>query len=322
MKKTKAELDIIARRNTGKKTNLMRSEFQGITDVRYGAKLCDNDAYGANLSLVTFVISRPNDFKLRSLIRNTWAKEFQAQVNKSRLYFVIGQMGNDSSEFYLTELLIAMEDRQFGDLIQFGYVEDYYRLTIKSMAIIRWANVYCPLAVNILKVDSDALVNYDNLIKLCDQLKFSIKNLTETDKESPPFQLYGNIWRNVKVLRNKKNKFYTSVKDFSEPTYPIYSGSIWLLNGRFHSLFLYLASFKLAMPAFLWEDVYLTGIVPRELIRNGVPYRWHQISGFLFNVEPNRCRYLQATFITEHLTVNNLETIWTEVNNQSIQCNL
>ncbi|KAH9528530.1 hypothetical protein DERF_002471 [Dermatophagoides farinae] len=324
---TIVEKDIDRRRKLGMKTNIKKSEFKGITRLIYGARLCDPYTYGAHLTVVILVVTKPDDFRLRSLIRSTWASKFQTD-NSSRLYFVFGQMKQKMFDFRKIEELIRRENEYFNDIIQWNYQEDYFRLTIKSMAIIRWASVYCPLAVNVFKVDADALINHDNFIEFCRKLKQKQEqkqkpdDYNETKMLPPRFAIYGNLWNNSAVIRLQKNKFFTSFRDYSKKFYPLYSGSAWLMNGRSSCLFIYLAAVQQAMPALLWEDIYITGIVPEKLEKiSKISFRRHQIPGFQFNVEPkhiDQCIYNRSIIFTEKMKESNIESIWNRVTRQIV----
>ncbi|OTF82042.1 galactosyltransferase-like protein [Euroglyphus maynei] len=310
---TLVEKEIDRRRSIGMKTNLKKSEFKGITRLIYGARLCDPNEYGAQLTVAIFVVTKPDDFRLRSLIRSTWAKKFQTNPNSSRLYFVFGRMKQKLFDFRKIEEMIRQENDYFNDIIQWDYEEDYFRLTIKSMAIIRWASIYCPLAENIFKVDADALINHDNFIEFCQKLK---------QNQTTRFAIYGNLWNNSAVIRLQKNKFFTSFRDYSRKFYPLYSGSAWLLNGRSSGLFIYLAALQQSMPALLWEDIYITGIVPEKLEKIlNIPFQHHQMPGFQFNVETkniNQCLYNRSIIFTEKIKETNLESIWNRVMKTSL----
>nr|XP_027203520.1 putative UDP-GlcNAc:betaGal beta-1,3-N-acetylglucosaminyltransferase LOC100288842 [Dermatophagoides pteronyssinus] len=320
---TDVENEIEHRRSKGMKTNLKKSEFKVITKIILGARLCDPLEYGANLSVVIFVVTKPDDFHLRSLIRSTWASKFQSNSNTSRLYFVFGRiMRQKLFDFRKIDEMIRQENDHFNDIIQWNYSEDYFRLTIKSMAIVRWASIYCPLAVNVFKVDADALINYDNFIEFCQKLKQNYQ-YNQQNNNAARFAIYGNLWNNTAVIRLQKNKFFTSFHDFPKKFYPLYTGSAWLMNGRSSCLFIYLAAIQQSMPALLWEDIYITGIVPEKLEKiSKIPFKRYQMPGFQFNVKPkhiDQCIYNRSIIFTEQMKETNLQSIWNHVNNNSVE---
>ncbi|KPM06600.1 galactosyltransferase-like protein 1 [Sarcoptes scabiei] len=121
----KKEADIDQRRALGLRTNLKMEEFHGITRVLRGNRLCQENHYGQELSVIVLVVIKPFDFGMRSLIRSTWAKQLDPE--KGRLYFVIGHQSSKNQNYDLIDRMIDIESKRFNDLIQFDYEEDYFR---------------------------------------------------------------------------------------------------------------------------------------------------------------------------------------------------
>lgn len=331
------EVNIHHRRQKGQQTSLKASEFAPITRIRYGAQMCDKLFYGGNLSVIIFVITKPEDFQIRSLIRSTWGKQFQQDSSPTRLYFCFGETSEQkftSKPYYskeMVDVLIRKENDLFGDVIQWMFEDGYYRLTIKSLAIVRWASVYCPLVSNVFKVDADHLVNYDNLIRFCDFLKN--KSATYTNhpvllddgdidlNNTYNFTVYGKIWQKAKVIRSHKSKFFTSFYDYSNQLYPDYIGGPWFLTRTTHALLLYSMSVYHSMPALLWEDLYLTGIVGQNLLLSHVPFDRKQMSGFQYDMKAtliDSCRYNQSIIFTQTINEFNLVPIWNQIHNHTL----
>lgn len=261
-------------------TNLKLSEFADITRIRHGAQSCEegwkgggresssnkNNTYGAALTAVVFVITKPDDFAIRQRIRDTWGSQFSASANSPiRLYFAFGRepaLANESAPLpdpealELSELRVAEEAAQYGDIVQWAFADGYYRLTIKSVAILRWASVYCPRVPALFKIDADCLLNYDALRRFSAAVA---RNQTATGG----YYIYGNLWRGAPVLRSAKSKFYTSFLDYPQPVYPDYAGGAWYLAGPQLPLFMFRVAVLHSMPALLWEGL----CVPWELGR-------------------------------------------------------
>lgn len=255
-------------------TNLKLSEFADITRIRHGAQSCEegwkggerknkkNNTYGAALTAVVFVITKPDDFAIRQRIRDTWGSQFSASANSPiRLYFAFGRepaLANESAPLpdpealELSELRVAEEAAQHGDIVQWAFADGYYRLTIKSVAILRWASVYCPRVPALFKIDADCLLNYDALRRFSAAVA---RNQTATGG----YYIYGNLWRGAPVLRSAKSKFYTSFLDYPQPVYPDYAGGAWYLAGPQLPLFMFRVAVLHSMPALLWEGLCALG---------------------------------------------------------------
>lgn len=244
-------------------TNLKLSEFVDTTRLRHGARSCDENnagtrTYGADLTAIVFVITKPDDYHIRSLIRSTWGKQFTGPDSTIRLYFAFGldpALANTSvpqpnpEKEELDEARVGEESATYGDIVQWAFADGYYRLTIKSVAILRWASVYCPRVPVLFKVDADCLLNYDAL------KRFSLAVAQNRTNSGGNYYIYGNLWRRAAVLRSAKSKFFTSFFDYPQPIYPDYVGGPWYLAGPQLPLFMFRVAVLHSMPALLWEGL-------------------------------------------------------------------
>lgn len=121
-------------------------------------------SYGQDLLVVILVISKPNDFHRRKIIRETWGSHVKKN-SLVKIYFVIGKPHDQADDSIQND--IQYENHQFNDLIQFNFIDTYYNLTIKSLAMLRWSMVQCAMAKYVYKVDDDVIVNIENLISFC-----------------------------------------------------------------------------------------------------------------------------------------------------------
>ena len=98
------------------------------------------------------------------MIRKTWGKD--ARDKNVSVYFVVGLTSFTQEQYYLNH-----ESDKYQDIIQIGFIEDYFNATLKTIAILRWAQNKCGKSKFIVKVDDNALVIAKNLIKLGRALK-------------------------------------------------------------------------------------------------------------------------------------------------------
>lgn len=104
------------------------------------------------LTLLIVVLSSTINFAQREVIRETWGAA--ACRRGYRLVFLIGRpmLKPDQSK-------ILYEDTKHGDLVQADFTDSYRNLTLKSIAMVRWSNEYCPGPQFVLKIDDDMLLN-------------------------------------------------------------------------------------------------------------------------------------------------------------------
>ncbi|KAH9407371.1 hypothetical protein TYRP_012926 [Tyrophagus putrescentiae] len=86
----------------------------------------------------TAAVTSGKYFDRRMTIRKTWGKEAKEAGMKA----------------------IRAEAKQYGDMLQFNFIEDYYNLTLKAVAELKWAWRHCANSTRyLMKVDDDVLVN-------------------------------------------------------------------------------------------------------------------------------------------------------------------
>lgn len=95
----------------------------------------------------------------RMAIRRTWARE--AANYKMRVIFVIGQPRNAAEQRFLNT-----EASKYEDLLQFAFTDDYYNLTLKSIAELKWAEKHCNTSNYVIKSDDDVLLNLPQMSQL------------------------------------------------------------------------------------------------------------------------------------------------------------
>ncbi|XP_067271148.1 beta-1,3-galactosyltransferase 2-like [Pseudorasbora parva] len=159
--------------------------------------------------LVLMVPVAPNQVEARNAIRSTWGNESTVQGKAVLTLFVVGLTGGSDSEKAQQQL--EEESRQHRDLLQSNFVDSYFNLTIKTLAIMDWLATRCPQANFSMKVDSDMYINIENLMTLL-------------LAPNTPRQNYitGVVMRNRSVIRNKHSKWYVSEELYPEPNYPTY----------------------------------------------------------------------------------------------------
>ncbi|KAI6185772.1 Hexosyltransferase [Aphelenchoides besseyi] len=119
-----------------------------------------------NISFLVLVISRPDGFYAREMIRRTWMNDLVGSVilhlnvdvqdkpSDYRVLFIVGHRGDPDLNKLLDE-----EQRQFGDVIRYSAEDTYERLYVKVHAAFSWQQKFCPQARYLLKTDDDTVVD-------------------------------------------------------------------------------------------------------------------------------------------------------------------
>jgi len=122
---------------------------------------------GPNVTILILVASAPSHFLARNAVRETWGKRDELEKNGIRLAFVLGVTHNDTVEEELME-----EEDKHGDIIQEDFIDSYHNLTLKTLAMLKWVNLTCPIRNEtsypqfILKTDDDMFTNIHRLLKI------------------------------------------------------------------------------------------------------------------------------------------------------------
>ena len=203
--------------------------------------------------LLIGVVSKTDNFERRVIIRATWGR--YARDHGARLLFVVAR-----SRSTLTNQQVQDEQVRYGDMLQMGFDEDYYNLTLKSVALLEYAASHCEQTVqHVLKIDDDVLPNWPLLEKQFCQLKPA--------NTSAYVICTANNYR--EPIRDPTNKWYTPWDLFPAKRFPAYcSGPAYLLSMAAGKLLL--AHLQKSKRVFYLEDVYVTGLLrehePRVLM--------------------------------------------------------
>ena len=97
-----------------------------------------------------------NAFQRRQILRQTWVSDIKSR--NISVYFSIGLTVNQTQQKFIEDEAI-----KYGDLIQFGFIDSYYNLTLKSIANLRWSENYCRTK-HVLSLDDDLFVNIEPIL--------------------------------------------------------------------------------------------------------------------------------------------------------------
>ncbi|XP_029918057.1 beta-1,3-galactosyltransferase 5-like [Myripristis murdjan] len=159
--------------------------------------------------LVLMVPVAPADVAARDAIRKTWGNETLVQGKLVQTLFLLGVPGGADAQQQQQNL--KQENLLHHDLIQSNFQDSYRNLTIKTMVMLEWLTAHCLSASYVMKIDSDMLLNVQNLVNLL------------LDPNTPKQNyMTGLVWWHSPVLRNPEDKFYMPKEVFDKPEYPPY----------------------------------------------------------------------------------------------------
>uniref|UniRef100_A0A6I8N6P3 Hexosyltransferase n=2 Tax=Ornithorhynchus anatinus TaxID=9258 RepID=A0A6I8N6P3_ORNAN len=118
----------------------------------------------AGVFLLLAVKSSPSHYERRQLVRGTWGQRRRyAGAPVARLFL----LGNPppSEEAANLERLVALEARDHGDVLQWGFRDTFVNLSLKHTLFLDWQAARCPGARFVLSADDDVFVHTANVVR-------------------------------------------------------------------------------------------------------------------------------------------------------------
>ena len=202
--------------------------------------------------LVAIVMTAPDFFSKRSLIRKTWGK--MEKYSNISVVFLVGK----SRQEYINEM-VRQENLIYRDILQYDFLDSYYKRTAKVIMGFKWISQFCKFAKYLMKVDDDILVNTQQVLHFLKSLK--VKRLKKT--------WFGRCYLNEPVNRNSSSKLFVSYFYYKKRNLPPFcAGSAYILTIDLVHL-LYDKSLQ-KYPPFDLEDAYIGFILSNFNITYGI----------------------------------------------------
>ncbi|XP_054977968.1 UDP-GlcNAc:betaGal beta-1,3-N-acetylglucosaminyltransferase 7 [Sorex araneus] len=150
----------------------------------------------------------------REAIRRTWGAERAAAgpgLGAVRTLFLLGTASKREERAHYQQLL-AYEDRLYGDILQWDFLDSFFNLTLKETHFLKWLDIYCPRVQFVFKGDDDVFVHPGNV------LEFLAGRRPQEDL------FVGDVLRHARPIRRKDNKYYIPVSLYGKASYPPYAG--------------------------------------------------------------------------------------------------
>lgn len=131
-----------------------------INALEYDLLLSNDTKCNRNIHLLVLVKSALNNFNRRRIIRKTWGFENRFSDVPIRTVFILGKSFDTDLEKRIKE-----EHEQYGDIVQYDFVDEYYNNTIKTMNAIKWASTHCNDTRFYFFSDDDMYVSIKNVLR-------------------------------------------------------------------------------------------------------------------------------------------------------------
>ncbi|XP_001365994.2 beta-1,3-galactosyltransferase 2-like [Monodelphis domestica] len=200
--------------------------------------------------LLMLVMTQPHEVGVRQVIRQTWGNETLIPGVVICRLFVLGLPRPIFAQEI--QVLLEEEDREYGDLLQVGFLDTYRNLTLKVLMGLEWMAHYCPTARYVLKVDNDVFLNPS----------FLVHQLLHPNQPPQPNFITGHIYTDSEPQRSLEDKWYMPPELYPQEKYPVYCGGPGYVLSV--SLALRVLTVAQRLKAIYLEDVFI-GLCIQEL---------------------------------------------------------
>ncbi|CAO4382024.1 unnamed protein product [Caenorhabditis nigoni] len=121
--------------------------------------------YPRGPDILIMVLTRPDSFARRNLIRNSWMSSFSTKNQTMEIVFVLGTGGNLNLNQKLRELL-EKEAELYGDLVMSNFKDSYENLSLKTVSSLLFAISKSSNSKIIGKIDEDVLFFPEEFLKM------------------------------------------------------------------------------------------------------------------------------------------------------------
>uniref|UniRef100_UPI00398F3F62 N-acetyllactosaminide beta-1,3-N-acetylglucosaminyltransferase 3-like n=1 Tax=Pristiophorus japonicus TaxID=55135 RepID=UPI00398F3F62 len=185
---------------------------------------CGGRARSQGVFLLLVIKSDPFNHDRRDMVRRTWGKEREFRGVRIRRVF-ISAVSPDQKERGKLNRVLAMENRQHRDILQWDFLDTFFNLTLKQYKLLQWVADYCPKAQFIFNGDDDVFANTDNMV---DYL------LSVEGGQKGGRHLYvGHLISGVGPIRETWSKYYIPEVVTTSRSYPPYAGGGGILMSRY-----------------------------------------------------------------------------------------
>ncbi|XP_041053837.1 N-acetyllactosaminide beta-1,3-N-acetylglucosaminyltransferase 4-like [Carcharodon carcharias] len=255
---------------------------------------------GKDTFLLLAVKSLAEHADRRAAIRSTWGRERMVGGALVRRVFLLG-LTEIQVRSQTVQAMVDHESEEHGDIVQWGFRESFFNVTLKETLFWKWFSEDCHAAKFALKGDDDVFVNVENVLEYLSDV-------------NPSHDLYvGDVFRNWFPSRVLNSKYYIPLFLYGNEPYPPYAGGGgYLLSGTSILKLHKASSFQELFPI---DDAYVGMCAQRAKIKV-ISHRGFRTYG---NIPYDPCIY-KGLMLVHRVTPNELWLIWSLLKNNNKTC--
>ncbi|KAM4043006.1 lactosylceramide 1,3-N-acetyl-beta-D-glucosaminyltransferase isoform 1-T5 [Anomaloglossus baeobatrachus] len=258
----------------------------------------------ANVLLLLFVKTSPENRRRRDAIRRTWGNEHYIRSHYDANIKVMFALGvyRDPSKRNLLQKQLENENKLYNDLVQQDFLDTFHNLTLKFLLQFGWVNAYCPNAKFIMTADDDIFIHTPNLVSYLNGLyRIGVQDFW-----------IGRVHRGSPPVRKKNSKYYVPYEMYQWPSYPDYTAGAAYVVSQDVAARVYEASQTLNTSLYI-DDVFM-GICANKV---GVVPQYHHFFSGEGKAPYHQCIYNRM--MTSHGHLDDLHYLWRQATDPKVQ---
>ncbi|AWP09336.1 putative UDP-GlcNAc:betaGal beta-1-3-N-acetylglucosaminyltransferase 7-like [Scophthalmus maximus] len=272
--------------------------------INHPEKCTDGDVH-----LLMVVKSVIEQHDRREAVRKTWGNEETVDGKKIKTLFLLGSpaTGKDTKNL---QKLIEYEDRIYGDILQWDFMDTFFNLTLKEVNFLKWFGIYCSGVRFIFKGDDDVFVNTRNLLELID---FTVEERREADA------FVGDTISKAIPIRNRQSKYYIPKELYDKPYPPYVGGGGFLMSSALARRLFVVSQGQELYPI---DDVFLGMCLQKlRLAPQTHPgFRTFGITRRRVSPMNNEPCFYKSLIVVHKLSAPELLRMWSVVHNGALVC--
>ncbi|NXX44538.1 B3GN3 acetylglucosaminyltransferase, partial [Tricholaema leucomelas] len=267
---------------------------------------CGGPEGSSSTFLLLAIKSSPANYNRREVIRKTWGQERTFQGASIRRLFLVGVEPSGGQAEEKLNRLLRLEQRQSGDILQWGFRDTFFNLTLKQVLFHAWLLRNCPAVRFVFNGDDDVFANTDNLVRFA-------------AGTGGQHLMAGHVIVNTGPIREPRSKYYIPQQLPAPERYPPYCGGGGMLMSGYTARAIARQCQRLRL--YPIDDVYLGLCLERAGLKPTAHFGMRTTSLWV----PARSSPLDPCYYRELLLVHRflpyeVALMWDSIHDPQLQC--